>query len=168
MPNAIIEELRVHNGNAIADVVAIYENAHCYEIKGEKDTLNRLIKQAEFYNTTFTKMTLVTTENHLSKAEKLIPDFWGLIVAKNSGDKIIFSYARKSNHNTTINKAIALSMLWKNELTLIAKALNNPCLKKSLTRAQLATLIANNKNKKGVVSDITLSILNRYKIAATS
>ena len=32
-PKAILEELRVHNGNAIADVVAIHNNAHCYEIK---------------------------------------------------------------------------------------------------------------------------------------
>ena len=29
-PKAIIEELRVHNGKAIADVVALYAEAHCF------------------------------------------------------------------------------------------------------------------------------------------
>src|SRR5574340_288555 len=79
-PSAIIEELRLHNGNAIADVVAIYQNAHCYEIKGESDTLNRISRQAEYYNTTFSRITLVTTSNHVSNALKMIPEFWGVLV----------------------------------------------------------------------------------------
>ena len=167
-PNAIIEELRVHNGNAIADVVAIYENAHCFEIKGESDKLNRIIKQAAFYNTTFPKITLVTSENHLSNAGKLIPDFWGLIIVKDSGDRINFSYARKAKYNTTISKSIALSMLWRSELINIANEIDNTGLKKRLTRSQLADLIAKNKGKDGIVSDITLSILNRYRAEAAS
>jgi hypothetical protein len=167
-PNAIIEELRVHDGNAIADVVAVYKNAHCFEIKGENDTLNRILRQAEYYNTTFTKITLVTTENHLSTAEKLIPNYWGVLLAKSCGDKISFSYVRKAKHNTSISKALALSMLWKSELITIANDLNNVGLKKSITRAQLAEIIAENKSKEGIVSDITLSIYNRYRVKENS
>jgi hypothetical protein len=31
-PKAIIEELRVHNGNAVADVVAVHKYAHWEEL----------------------------------------------------------------------------------------------------------------------------------------
>lgn len=162
-PTATIEELRIHNGNAIADVVAVYESAHCFEIKGENDTLNRIQRQAEFYNTTFPKITLVTTTNHVLSAKKIIPDFWGILIAKNIGNKITFSYIRKAKRNIHINKYLALSMLWKSELMNIATDIDNSGLNKKITRSQLANFITKNKSKGGIVNDITSTILNRYK-----
>ena len=29
-PKAVIEELRVHDGNAVADVVTVHKELHCY------------------------------------------------------------------------------------------------------------------------------------------
>ena len=67
-PKAVIEELRVHNGNAIADVVALYKEAHCFEIKGDGDKIERIVTQGRFYDFSFRKITLVTTTKHLAKA----------------------------------------------------------------------------------------------------
>jgi hypothetical protein len=76
-PIKIIDELRIHNGNAIADVVTIHKTMHCYEIKGDSDSITRAQQQAEFYNTFFPKITLVTTEKHYKNALKKIPVFLG-------------------------------------------------------------------------------------------
>ncbi|WP_155763523.1 sce7726 family protein [Pantoea agglomerans] len=76
-PQRIIHELSVSNGNAIADVVAIYRESHCFEIKGEGDKIERLKTQGKYYNAAFRKITLVTTEKHGRKALKHTPSFWG-------------------------------------------------------------------------------------------
>ena len=44
-PRAVLEELHVHNGRAIADVVTLHAEAHCYEIKGETDRIERILTQ---------------------------------------------------------------------------------------------------------------------------
>ena len=36
-PRAVLQELHVHNGKAIADIVTLHSEAHCYEIKGATD-----------------------------------------------------------------------------------------------------------------------------------
>lgn len=167
-PSAIMEELRIHNGNAVADVVAIYDTPHCFEIKGERDKLNRVKRQAEFYNTTFLKITLVTTANHASSAEKTIPKFWGILIVNNAGEKVTFSYLRKAKYNSNIGKPLALSMLWRSELMSIATSIEATPLTKRLTRAELADFISKNKSKEGVISDITRTILNRYKAGKMS
>ncbi|EIQ9109392.1 sce7726 family protein, partial [Escherichia coli] len=75
-PARIIHELPIDNGNAIADVVAVYKQLHCYEIKGDGDKVERLQSQGFFYNQTFPKITLVTTEKHLIRALNITPSFW--------------------------------------------------------------------------------------------
>lgn len=81
-PKAILEELRVHNGNAIADVVAVYSTAHCYEIKGENDSVQRILRQSRFYDLAFNRTTLVTTDKQLEKALRLAPPHWGIMRAR--------------------------------------------------------------------------------------
>lgn len=44
-PKKIIEELSVNNGLAIADVVAIYKDLHCFEIKGDNDKIERALNK---------------------------------------------------------------------------------------------------------------------------
>ena len=52
-PRAVLEELHVHNGRAIADVVALHTEAHCYEIKGSTDKVERVQSQGNYYNKVF-------------------------------------------------------------------------------------------------------------------
>lgn len=141
-PEKIIDELRIHNGNAIADVVTIHKTLHCYEIKGDSDSIARAQQQAEFYNTFFPKITLVTTEKHYKNALKKIPFFWGIIICKLTSDGIKFEYLRKSKSNLTINKKLALLSLWKSELEELSKELNIQNLKKNNTRDIFATKIS--------------------------
>lgn len=91
-PKALIEELRIHNGNAIADIVAVYNEAHCYEIKGENDKIERIIEQGRYYDRAFRKVTLVTTSRHIRKAVAIAPEHWGILEAKrNNVGKVTFN-----------------------------------------------------------------------------
>lgn len=115
-PRAIIEELRVHNGNAIADVVGLYKEAHCYEIKSDLDKIERIQEQSQFYNLSFPKVSLVTTERHVEKALDIAPAFWGVVVVKARGDNIVFHSVRKAGTNPEFCKRTALLTLWKAEM----------------------------------------------------
>ncbi len=139
-PKAIIEELRVHNGNAVADVVSLQNEPHCYEIKGETDKIERVITQGEYYNSTFRKITLVTTRNHLAKALKLVPEYWGLILAEVNGTSINLKNIRTARINPCFDKEIALQTLWKSEMLDLLPD-DGPALKRK-PRERLASMIS--------------------------
>lgn len=141
-PIKVIEELRVHNGNAIADVVTIHQTMHCYEIKGDNDKIDRAIQQATYYNTSFPKITLVTTQKFAQLAEKKLPHFWGILICKHTSNGIKFFYLRKAKNNPFINKKFALLSLWKSELEELAKNYPNAQSKKLQNREIFATNIS--------------------------
>ena len=161
-PKAIIEELNVHNGNAIADVVTLHSEAHCYEIKGDGDKIERILEQGKYYNLSFRKITLVTTNKHLKKAINLAPKFWGIIVADSLNGKIILKYIRKATSNPEYNKSTALLTLWKDEMLNLLTYKNKKDTRKS--RIVLAELIANTKRKVELSQDITITLIDRYTV----
>lgn len=115
-PRAVLEELPVHNGKAIADVVTLHSEAHCYEIKGATDRIERIVVQSTYYNAAFRRITLVTTECKVGRAIKLAPSFWGIMVAIRDGDTIRFRHVRAARLNPYFEKQSAAMTLWKNEM----------------------------------------------------
>lgn len=157
-PRAIMEELRVHNGNAIADLVALYSEAHCYEIKGSSDKISRLLTQGAYYNLSFRKITLVTTENHKRQAEATIPSFWGIVIAKNDGCRVSFYHARRSQINPEFNKKLAALTLWKSEMLQLLKDERH----KQKSRDFLAQLISESKKKLELSNNICEILHSRH------
>lgn len=140
-PIAILEEVHVCNGNAIADVVAVYKAMHCYEIKGETDSISRIVRQSKFYDQAFPLISLVTTENHLSRAEVLVPKHWGIVLAKPSlSASVTLKYVRGAIRNPLYLPEMALLSLWRSEMLKFSH-LSNLALEK-LNRQKMATLIA--------------------------
>ncbi len=115
-PRAVLEELHVHNGSAIADVVTLHSEAHCYEIKGATDRIERIAAQGTYYNAAFRRITLVTTECKLRRALGLVPLFWGIMVAVEGGDTIRFRYFRAAQLNPRFERQSAAMILWKSEM----------------------------------------------------
>lgn len=117
-PRAILEEVRVHNGNAVADVVSIHSRPHCYEIKGETDTVSRIVRQGEFYDRAFQRITLVTTENNLTSTARFAPAHWGVIVANmcSANGTPTLRYVRRATDSPVFDKQIALLTHWRSEL----------------------------------------------------
>ena len=138
----------MHNGNAIADVVTLHAEAHCYEIKGATDRIERIVAQGTYYNTTFRRITLVTTECKLRRALKLAPHFWGIMVAVEDGDTVRFRHSRAAQLNPHFERRSAAMTLWKSEmLELVSEA-----GAERKPRRQLAQLIA------GTRRDLELSM----------
>jgi hypothetical protein len=115
-PRAVLQELHVHNGKAIADVVTLHSEAHCYEIKGATDRIERIAVQGVYYNAVFRRITLVTTECNLRRALKLAPQFWGVMVAIADCESVRFRHVRAARVNPNFEKQSAAMTLWKSEM----------------------------------------------------
>lgn len=115
-PRAVLQELHVYNGKAIADIVTLHSEAHCYEIKGATDRIERITVQGAFYNAVFRRITLVTTKCNLRRALKLAPRFWGIMVAITNGESVRFRHIRPARLNPNFEKQSATMTLWKSEM----------------------------------------------------
>lgn len=162
IPRAIAEELRIHNGNAIADVVAIYQEAHCYEIKGDADKIERVLLQGKHYDLAFRKVTLVTTRRHLKKSFTYAPEHWGILEANYSEQKkaVTFKHIRAAQKNPYFNKHIALLTLWRNEMLDVLSSLKIHNIKKE-NRSQLTDIIAKEVGKKELSEIISTKLISR-------
>ncbi|MFC6283749.1 MULTISPECIES: sce7726 family protein [Polaromonas] len=159
-PKAVLEEVRVHNGNAIADVVSIHNMAHCYEIKGETDAISRITRQGAFYDQAFQRITLVTTKNHERQAFQLAPTHWGVVVASKASDgTLMLRYMRKATDSPRFNKEVALLTLWKCELLALCGVEEKAAQK--LSRANLTKMIATKTGVREVNISIAQSLLGR-------
>ena len=75
---SLITEFRV--GRCKADVVILNGTGTVYEIKSERDSLNRLARQIEAYSRVFATVNVIIGKNHLDNVETSIPDHVGIMV----------------------------------------------------------------------------------------
>lgn len=151
-------ELAVKRGIAVADIVTVNSFAHCYEIKSDVDSLSRLPSQVNTFSDVFKKVTLITTYKHLTKAKYIIPSWWGVIVAKQVKDEVVFNYIRKSTLNPKNTSSDLLKILWNDELKSILSSRDIP-FKKGFNRDELVDAIIRNSSSK-FINDIFLAKMN--------
>lgn len=121
----IIEELGVHHGTARIDIALINGTMHGYEIKSDRDTLDRLPEQVNEFNTVFDKLTLVVGRRHLYRAMHIVPDWWGVVVAKiDSNNRLVFQTIRKPDNNKEQVGVSIAGLLWRKEALQILKERN--------------------------------------------
>lgn len=167
-PRALLEEVRVHNGNAIADVVAIHRGAHCYEIKGETDAVQRIGRQGAFYDLAFQRITLVTTENHLESAARIAPAHWGvMLTTRESMDaEPRFRYLRKATDSPSFDKQLALLTLWREELVSLCSGHDAPVGR--LSRRGLTQLLADKSPARDISAWIGEKLATRQTMSGWS
>lgn len=112
----IVEELGIQHGVARIDVAVINGVMHGYEIKSDRDTLLRLPEQMDVYNSVFNQITLVVGRSHLYDAINIIPDWWGIMIAKiYADDSVIFNYIREAKENIKQDSISIAKLLWRDE-----------------------------------------------------
>jgi hypothetical protein len=74
---SIMNEFRV--GECKADVAILNGTATVYEIKSERDSLNRLERQIAAYSTVFAKVYVIAAEGHVRAVENTVPDYVGIM-----------------------------------------------------------------------------------------
>lgn len=133
-PAHIFEELGIRHGMVRIDLAMINGIMHGYEIKSDRDTLERLPEQMREYNNVFDKMTLVVGNRHLSDAINLIPEWWGIIVAKQEAETVSFYTIREAAINREQKKSFIAQLLWREEALQILEEQNEAHGLRSKTR----------------------------------
>lgn len=127
--HTIIEELGLLHGTVRVDMVVVDENTrtmHGYELKSDLDTLQRLPEQMKIYNSTLDRVTIVVGRKHLHEAVKLVPSWWGVMLAKiqNENDEVSLMTLRIASDNPDDRDSFAIAqLLWRNEALAILEEL---------------------------------------------
>ena len=112
----VIEELGLSRGQSRIDIAVINGHFYGYEIKSDKDNLERLPQQIIEYNKVFDYVSIVCGEAHTDKVTALIPDWWGVIEAfPDENDKVLLSEKRRRQANTNQDPFTIAQLLWKDE-----------------------------------------------------
>lgn len=124
-PVKIFEEFSVQYGIARIDIAVVNGIIHGYEIKSDKDTLERLPRQMIEYNTVFDKLTLIVGKRYLYNAINILPDWWGIKVAKiDSKNKVVLHNIREAEKNPEQNGISIAKLLWREEALRILEEQN--------------------------------------------
>jgi len=142
LPAEIFEELGVAHGTARIDLAVINGAMHGYEIKSDKDTLERLPEQMKEYNDVFDKITLIVGKRHLYHAVNTIPDWWGIVLAKTSSSRIVLQEIRAAGENKQQVSISIARLLWRAEALRILEEEKSAQGFKSKTRAVIYAKLA--------------------------
>lgn len=110
-----IPELGIKHGAARVDIAVVNGVLHGYEIKSDRDTLLRLPDQMDIYNSVFDQMTLVVGKSHLFDAINLVPQWWGITLAKANDDGVVFQEMRPATENPIQERPDMARLLWREE-----------------------------------------------------
>lgn len=123
-PNTlIINEFGICEGRSRIDIAVVNGILSGYEIKSEKDTLERLPAQVEYYGKVFDEMTIVTGKNHLNKILGIVLCWWNIKIAEQVGKELRVHDYRKGEKNGNIDSYAVAQLLWKDEIIDILKNL---------------------------------------------
>lgn len=113
----IIEELGITHGAARVDIAVVNGVLHGYELKSDLDNLLRLPEQIRVYNSVLDQVTLVVGKSHVYDAIKLVPEWWGVMIAKivNSSGIVSFYDIREPGVNPLQNSIAIARLLWREE-----------------------------------------------------
>ncbi len=156
----VVDELQICNGAARIDIAAINGALHGYEIKSESDTLIRLPNQLEQYNKVFDYIYFVCAKNQIEKANKIIPQWWGIYLAINVDGLAQLSLIRKPRKNDRLDSFALLQFLNKDELVIFGLKydLGSASSLKRMQKYRLWQIIAAKVDK----DEIPLDELSKY------
>jgi len=119
----IVEEMGVWSGSVRIDIAVINGELSGFELKSDRDTLERLPVQANLYSRVFDRVVLVAGSRHSDKALELIPDWWGLISASSTTAGVELTHVRSAGLNPSPDPYLVAQLLWKDEALGILDAL---------------------------------------------
>ena len=120
----VIEELGLNHGSARVDIAVLNGVMHGYEIKSDMDTLYRLPAQIKAYNSVFKKMTIVVGIKHLEHVINIVPEWWEILLVKQTADKVSIFKIRSGLVNRNQDREAIARLLWKDEAVSVLRDLN--------------------------------------------
>lgn len=121
-PLIVVEELSLLQGHSRADLAVLGDAWWGFEIKSEHDGFARIGRQKEAYGAVFDYTILAATEKHCSRAEDLLPEWWGIAVAcTDPQGRISLSWARRPGRNPAPDPRWVVEFLRKPEVLELLK-----------------------------------------------
>jgi hypothetical protein len=112
----VVDEMGLSAHAARIDIGVINGKMVGYEIKSDRDNLDRLPRQLAIYNQIFDLVTIVCGPKHEAKLLTYLPMHCGLMVTqKNGTDSPFLRIVRKATQNEGRNAYMVASMLWYDE-----------------------------------------------------
>lgn len=116
-----------------------------FEIKSDRDTLDRLEGQAETYATVFDTLVLVTTRRYLQPAAALLPDYWGLAIIEEFAGRpglarFQFEWVREATEHDEMVPLAQAWLLWRDEAYQVARRHSLKPARTGLSAANRLTL----------------------------
>lgn len=151
----ILHELGLSHGASRVDIAVINGHIRGVEIKAEADSLERLPRQVVAYGKVVDRATLIASERHLPTALDLLPNWWGVIVARRAANRtVVFRRLREERANRDTDSVSLARLMWRDEVHEILssmgcdpKLLRAPRnalyaeLARRMPKTQLATLV---------------------------
>jgi hypothetical protein len=139
----IIDELGLQHGISRIDVAVVNGRLDGYEIKSDRDTLNRLPAQMAVYNSVLDRITLVAGSRHIEKSLRLTPEWWGIKLAElGPRGGIRFQTVRSAKNNPCVDAISVARLLWRDEAIRLLEHLGEVRGVAKKPRAQLYALLA--------------------------
>jgi len=111
----IVEELGIQHGLSRIDLAVVNGELHGFELKSDRDTLARLPEQTETYGRVLDRVTLVIGERHLRRAVEMVPEWWGIRVARVEAPELHFSDLKVAINNPSLDARCVAMLLWRDE-----------------------------------------------------
>jgi len=111
----IVEEMGVWSGTVRIDVAVINGSLSGYELKSDRDTLERLPHQRDIYGHVFDYLHLIVGKRHAEDAKRLLPEWWGIKIAVAAGDAVVLLPHREAAENPTPDPYLIAELLSKDE-----------------------------------------------------
>lgn len=174
----IYQEFVLPSSKARADIVTVGEIFTGYEIKSDKDSLQRLSTQIPEYDVYLEKNYIVVGEKYSSKIKDYIPEHWGIIVVSGSeaedleNNQLKIKMIRKAKKNPLWDFNEFLFFLPANDIKTIAKETSR--FQKKFKRTEIQSMIKQNLvrmiidecsiEEKKVIRKLICLLFRKYKI----
>lgn len=133
----VVEEVGLCQGLARIDIAVVNGSLHGYELKSERDTLDRLPAQLGAYSQALEFVTVVAAKKHLTELKTIIPPWWGIWSASQKGQVITLTNKRLARPNPQISALALAQFLWRDEALQFLAERQMDCGMKSKSRQQL-------------------------------
>lgn len=111
----VMDELGLCQGIARIDIAVVNGSINGFEIKSERDTLDRLSGQQQIYSRALNQVTIVAGGSHIHKVLSSVPEWWGVERAEAAPNGIILMTLREPENNPSIDAYAVAQLLWRNE-----------------------------------------------------
>lgn len=117
-PNTLVlDELGLWYGVARVDIAVVNGRMHGFEIKSDRDTLERLPEQARIYGRVLDRVTVVVGHVHSEAVRHIVPEWWGIKVAiRGPRGAVHFTELRAPTMNPAVDPVAVAALLWREEL----------------------------------------------------